>query len=386
MLSGELARLPWPLAIILVAALCTVGLLYAHPALAVALLALACSLDLALLLSLPRLAVSFGPARPPWLLFAGGRALLAAPIALAPLSAAGELIALAALQALLLALSLYATLIEPFRIEETRLRLSLPGIGGPLRLLLLSDLHLERWTRREARVLQAVRSGTADAILIAGDYFNLSYVGEAGAAAAARALLEAIAATAPPAGVFAVRGTTEVDPRETVHALFAGLPIRLLEDELASLEHGPARLQLLGVCADGAPAERGARLAALAVASDPARPRLCLHHTPDLIEEAARLGLPLYLAGHTHGGQICAPLLGPLVTASRFGRRYARGLKRVGGLTAYVSRGIGLEGLGAPRMRFLARPELVWLELDEPDGERRATAAGTAERGPSGSR
>jgi predicted MPP superfamily phosphohydrolase len=240
------------------------------------------------------------------------------------------------------------------------------GIGGPLRILLLSDLHLERWTRRESRVLEAARAGRPDAILIAGDYFNLSYVGEPGATAAARALLEGLIALAPPAGVFAVRGTVAVDPRAAVHALVDGLALRLLEDELAWLEHGAARLQLLGVSADGSAAERRARLVALAASSDAARPRLCLHHTPDLVEEAARLGLALYLAGHTHGGQICVPLLGALVTASRFGRRYARGLHRLEGMVAYVSRGLGLEGLGAPRMRFLARPELVWLELAEP--------------------
>ncbi len=366
MLTGELARLPWPLAVLLVAGLCAVGLLFTRPVAAAGVLALACGLDLALLLALPRLRVSYGPARPPWLLFAAGRAALSAPLALLPLSPQGELLALGALQGALLALCLYATLIEPFWLEETRLRLPLPGLGGPLRLLLLSDLHLERGTRSERRVLEAARAGRPDAILIAGDYFNLSYVGEREAAAAARALLEALVALAPPAGVIAVRGTVAVDPRHAVRELVSGLELRLLEDELALLEHGSARLQVLGVSADGSHADRGARLEALAASSERSRPRLCLHHTPDLLEDAARLGIPLYLGGHTHGGQICVPLVGPLVTASRYGRRYARGRLQLGGTTAYISRGLGLEGLGAPRMRFLARPELVWLELHEP--------------------
>jgi predicted MPP superfamily phosphohydrolase len=90
---------------------------------------------------------------------------------------------------------------------------------------------------------------------------------------------------------------------------------------------------------------------------------LLLYHSPDLIEEAARQQIDLYLAGHTHGGQIRLPFYGALFTRSEHGRQYVSGLFERDGTTAYVSRGLGLEGSAMPRARFLCRPEIVSFEL-----------------------
>jgi predicted MPP superfamily phosphohydrolase len=96
------------------------------------------------------------------------------------------------------------------------------------------------------------------------------------------------------------------------------------------------------------------------------QPSFLLYHKPDMVEDAARLGVSLYVAGHTHGGQIRLPLYGALYTASRYGRKYAGGTYKVGPTTMVVSRGVGLEGAGAPRMRFLCPPEVVGIELELP--------------------
>ena len=56
-------------------------------------------------------------------------------------------------------------------------------------------------------------------------------------------------------------------------------------------------------------------------------------------------------------------LFGALVTSSAFWKRYEAGLYRRGASTLYVSRGIGVEGKGAPRARFLAPPEVVLILL-----------------------
>ena len=91
---------------------------------------------------------------------------------------------------------------------------------------------------------------------------------------------------------------------------------------------------------------------------------LFLYHTPDLILEAAETGrVDLYCAGHTHGGQVALPLYGALVTLSKFGKRYESGLHREGPTWLYVTRGVGMEGGPAPRVRFFARPEITVIEL-----------------------
>ena len=87
------------------------------------------------------------------------------------------------------------------------------------------------------------------------------------------------------------------------------------------------------------------------------------HHYPDEIYEAAKHGVDLYLAGHTHGGQVALPLYGALVTLSRYGKRFEAGLYHVGETALYVSRGIGMEGGTAPRVRFWARPEIAVIDL-----------------------
>jgi predicted MPP superfamily phosphohydrolase len=72
----------------------------------------------------------------------------------------------------------------------------------------------------------------------------------------------------------------------------------------------------------------------------------------------------LLIAGHTHGGQVRLPGIGPLITLSRVRRSWAAGLTDIGrGRQLLVSRGIGMERGRAPRLRFLCRPELVVLEL-----------------------
>jgi hypothetical protein len=89
-----------------------------------------------------------------------------------------------------------------------------------------------------------------------------------------------------------------------------------------------------------------------------------LYHSPDLAPDAAELGVDLMLSGHTHGGQIRLPGFGALVTSSLYGKAFEMGRYQQDGLTLYVTRGLGMEGSGAPRFRLLCPPEVVLWEID----------------------
>ena len=85
--------------------------------------------------------------------------------------------------------------------------------------------------------------------------------------------------------------------------------------------------------------------------------RILLAHTPDLFSWAQQQQFDLMLAGHNHGGQICLPLIGPLVSPSNHGTRYAAGLFHQGTTLMHVGRGIS----GEHRLRGNRPPELTLL-------------------------
>lgn len=87
--------------------------------------------------------------------------------------------------------------------------------------------------------------------------------------------------------------------------------------------------------------------------------KVALLHSPDQFAWAKRLGFQLVLAGHTHGGQIQLPWIGPLVVPCHTGIRYAAGTYVESGSVLHVSRGVSSLHL----LRYNCRPELSWLTL-----------------------
>jgi predicted MPP superfamily phosphohydrolase len=231
----------------------------------------------------------------------------------------------------------------------------------PLRLLHLSDLHVERLTQREAHLLKLIEQARPDLIVITGDYLNLSYVDDPTARAEVRQLLAKITA---PYGVYATLGSPPVDPRDTTPSLFDGLNIRLLRDEVAVLRLPNGRvLSLLGLdCEHDLDSDAAVlhRLLALAPADSL---KILLYHSPELMPLVQQHPVDLYLCGHTHGGQIRLPWYGAILTSSVTGKRYEMGPYLEQNTTLYISRGIGLEGLSAPRMRLLCPPEIILFSL-----------------------
>ncbi len=87
--------------------------------------------------------------------------------------------------------------------------------------------------------------------------------------------------------------------------------------------------------------------------------RILLSHSPDQYRFAQRSGYDVMLSGHTHGGQVVLPLIGPVYSPSFYGVNYVSGLFQLGELTMHVSRGVG----GKDPMRWRCSPELTCLEI-----------------------
>lgn len=304
---------------------------------------------------LPRMRRSFGPVKPAVLQLAVARcafALLPFPLWLFTI-----------IQIMGTAAVIYGFWIEPFQLKTTRMILKTPKLqkGASLKFLHLGDLHFERQTIRETTLLQQIKELKPDLILFSGDILNLSYLHDELAWQGARAFFQQLSA---PLGVYLVTGSPAVDLEEIMPDLLADLPIHLLKDEAVTIPVGSDRITLVGSFCSHHPDEDGPALEKLTRSmKDRDAFRIFLYHTPDLAPVAARLGYDLQLSGHTHGGQVCLPFYGALFTGSLYGKQFESGLYQMDDMKLYITRGIGLEGAGAPRVRFLCPPEIILWEI-----------------------
>jgi predicted MPP superfamily phosphohydrolase len=320
--------------------------------------------DWAWLSALPKYEISFGPIKPSLTGLLGVRLCLSLfPLAFsAALSAEIRVVTGIALHVAASAAIWYATGIEPFRLGITYLELQTQKLpeGKRVRLVQISDLHVERITRRERELIERIKELDADYVLLTGDYLNFSYIGEPRAIADARQVLGQLRAKE---GIYAVRGTHQVDPNALLPVLFDGLPIRWLRNEYLVVGRDGFKMTFAGAsCTRDREIDMPAVNQALS-GTPPDLFTVLLYHTPDLVTEAKAKGVDLYLAGHTHGGQIRLPLYGAMVTGTDIGKQYEMGRYDVDALTMYVSRGIGMEGMAAPRARFLCPPEIVCIDV-----------------------
>lgn len=243
--------------------------------------------------------------------------------------------------------------VEPTWIEVTFESYSVTrpgGAAGRLRIVHLTDLHFEVETARERELADRVNALKPDLIVLTGDLLN---------ADSGRPLLRrALADLRAPLGVVLARGNWDAyrfDPMPEVE----GAGVRWLDREALVVTTPLGRIQLIGLEWDGE-----GDLVGLLKQEPEARARIVLCHVPDAIEQAAAAGADFYFAGHTHGGQVCLPGYGALITFSAFDKKYESGRYRVGELWGYVSRGIGMEGGHAPRVRFCCRPQIVVHDLE----------------------
>ena len=322
--------------------------------------------DLLLLWLLPRRKISFGPIEPQLLVMMIPRLLVTAlALALATKSQPLALGVFFVLQAAGSAAYIWGMAIEPQRLALTELDIvspKLPAAAPPIRLLHISDLHVERLTRRETRVLELIDAAQPDVIVITGDFLNLSYNNDPESMAQVRGLLAKIHA---PHGVFAVLGSPPVDLPEIAAEHFDGTEITLLRHDARTLDLGDGRrLTLLGMdCThDMAYDQHQFSQLAAQIPAD-AGATVLLYHSPEMMPFVQNFDVDLYLCGHTHGGQVRVPGYGALITSAITGKRYEMGRYDENGTTLYVSRGIGLEGLSAPRLRLFCPPEMTLVTL-----------------------
>jgi hypothetical protein len=251
------------------------------------------------------------------------------------------------------------------KVDRTVVQIPVEGLHDDhrgLRIGHLTDLHIGNGLEGERldAMVAAANDLDVDILVLTGDIFDFdpAYV-EAGA--------KGLGGLRAPKGVYAVLGNhdTYTGTEEIVAALREHAPsIRLLRDEVVPLPVDGAPLYLAGIEDPGRGwNNRDIHLEALEDLAGRLPDdglSLLLVHRPQAFPQAARLGFPLVLAGHTHGGQLALPIRGGAINLARVMTGFTRGLYQMNASTMYVNRGIGVAG---PAVRFNCAREMATLEL-----------------------
>jgi uncharacterized protein len=241
-------------------------------------------------------------------------------------------------------------LYERHDLTLTRQRFPVPGLPAALdglRIGFLTDFHRSQTVSHEmvAAAVALTMAERPDLIVLGGDYVTWGdrrYVGEAA---------EALAPLAAPNGVLAILGNHD-DDRDMPAAL-AARGFTVLKDARTRLTIRNEAMDFIGIRYWTRRAVDIARLAQGAVPH-----AILLAHTPKRLFEAMDLAIPAVLSGHTHGGQIVLPGLGP-IAAREF--PVIAGLEQRQGTTIFVSRGVGT--VYVP-VRLNCPPEVALLTLE----------------------
>ncbi len=261
----------------------------------------------------------------------------------------------------------YATRVEPHAIEYRPVTLILPRLDPAFdgfTLVQVSDLHVNGWMTpaRLAAVAETVSALEPDALALTGDFVSSRQAYDK------EALTEALRGFRGREATVAVLGNHDHGHRSgpgAIRAMLRAAGVMELENDVLTLRRGEASLHLAGV--DDLRFRR-ARLDRVLAALPETGAAILLAHEPDFADFSAATGrFDLQLSGHTHGGQVRAPLVGPLLLP-HYGKRYPAGLYRASGMYLYTNRGLGM---GHFRVRFNCRPEITIFTLLAPGSHER---------------
>jgi len=247
---------------------------------------------------------------------------------------------------------------DPSLIELSRISIPIPGLPAEFdgyRLTQLSDFHLGTWLDSQAllEIIELVNSLDSDLIAITGDFVSSRI--EQHAPKLIRALSGLIARD----GVVAVLGNHDhyTDAEKIKEALKESKVVEL-DNKVRIIQRGEDCLYIAGI--DDQMTGHDNLNKVIDNLPENNAPKILLAHAPDFAEISSKYGIfNLQISGHTHGGQIRIPSLGPLYLP-RLGRKYPSGRYKVGNMILYTNRGLGTSWF---KVRYNCPPEIAVFTL-----------------------
>lgn len=259
-----------------------------------------------------------------------------------------------------LVLALWGFWLEPASLRVSEERVGLQWPARPLRIAILTDLHVGspfNGIDNLRRVVDRTNAAHPDMICILGDLVIQGVPG--GTFVPPEDIARELGRLTSRVGTYAVLGNHDgwLD-RERVRRALAANGARVVEDTAVRVETPAGVVWVAGV-SDlwTGPHDLGAALSAVTSEFEPV---LLLTHNPDVFPMVPRR-VALTLAGHTHGGQVRLPWIGAPIVPSRFGQRFAAGHIVEGGRHLFVATGVGTSIIP---VRYRVPPAVTILELE----------------------
>ena len=255
----------------------------------------------------------------------------------------------------------YATHIEPFWLRVDSVELAVDSIGEGIRIGVVADLQATDIGSYENEALDRLIALEPDIVVFPGDLHQLDPDVLDERAPQFTELIQRIVDAGPIVYLVNGHSDTVADLRQITH----GTGARVLDNEIDTFELKGNVIHIAGISLHNREYAHTARRAAERLADDDlAGARIALAHEPDAIGLLEGRSVDLLISGHTHGGQVSIPFLGPPITASSVPRHVAAGgLHEMHGTPVYVSTGVGRERGNAPQVRFGARPSFGIIDL-----------------------
>lgn len=241
-------------------------------------------------------------------------------------------------------------------LEATEYTFRSPKVKGALegyRLLVIADLHGERYGKHNEKLLHLMAAQKPDVILLPGDLTD-SYRDRTAYA------LEFVREAVKLAPCWFTTGNHEHRLTDTEFRAFlqeltqAG--VHVLRNE--AVELGADAFRLIGMDCNAA---KGEALLDLMRNRPVEELNILLAHKPNFYENYERSGVDLVICGHAHGGQFRLPVIGGLYAPEQgILPKYTAGLYKLGKTTMAVSRGTGNSSFP---VRLGNKPEIVTIVL-----------------------